>query len=201
MQKDSTAHVDVVCSWAARGVSVLVVLRMYLRGRAVSCRLQPPFSPQELPERDQPGGQCRVACQGWDLLSSQEAELVRQATAPRPVRPARGAHGRGKCPAGPLASGRITSRSAPHAPASRHSCGRCSKGATGLQMGSWAPRGQTQVRALASLPAGGRVDLGISGAHEMLLLSSILLRPGEVWGPRAARIPPSLQSGWEMCPC
>lgn len=86
-------------------------------------------------------------------------------------------------------------------PASRHSCGRCSKGAAGPQMGSWAPRGQTQVRALASLPAGGRVDLGVSGAHEMLLLSSMLLRPGEVRGPRAARIPPSPQSGWEMRPC
>lgn len=73
---------------------------MYLRGRAASCRLQPLFSPQELPEHDQPGRQRHIACQGRDLLSPQEAELIRQATAPRPVRPARGTHGRGKCPAG-----------------------------------------------------------------------------------------------------
>lgn len=44
-----------------------------------------PFSPQELPEYDELGQQHHVTYQGWDLLSSQEAELIRQAPASRSV--------------------------------------------------------------------------------------------------------------------
>ena len=60
--------------------------------------------------------------------------------------------------------------------ASRRPRGRCSRGAAGLQMGSWAPRGRhgfpqqcglvlkEAFMLLASLLAGSRVSLGVSGA-------------------------------------
>lgn len=137
---------------------------MYLRGRAVSCRLQPPFSPQELPERDQPGGQCRVARQGWDLLSSQEAELFHQATAPCPVRPARGAHGRGKCLACPLVSGCITSHSAPHTPAPRHRTGSCDSGGF-PDMGLLSQPLDTHVDAVLRGPLGCKWGPGLQGGR------------------------------------
>lgn len=82
-----------------------------------------PFCPQELPEHDKLGQQRHVTHQGRGLLAPPEAELVRQAPSPCPVRPAHSTHGRGKCPPtpGPRASGRIIYHSAPTcAPHTQH---------------------------------------------------------------------------------
>ena len=87
--------------------------------------------------------------------------------------------------------------------ASRRPRGHCSRGAAGLQMGSWAPRGRHSFpqqcdlvlkeafRVLASLLAGSRVSLGVSGAGETLLLPSFVSQTWGGLGPRGARIPPS----------